>query len=267
MPPARAAFSAVVNAVRIPDALDHDVGAAIVGTSLDLDDRVHLRRVDGRRADLLGELQPVLGHVHHVDHRRLVREHAHEREQPDGTGAGDRDDVALLDLGPRRDVGAGREDVSCEYRLLVRQRGIDGVEVPVGDRDAHVLGLRAVEVPDEHPVSEDPHLVAVVELAARAEPAGAADDQERADDAVARLELRDVRAGVHDLADELVAHHAARPHAGDAAVDEMQVRAADRRRRHLDDRVAGVQDLGFGIVAVPELAHVFEQDRAHRLPP
>ena len=74
---------------------------------------------------------------------------------------------------------------------------------------------------------------------------------------------RALRPGLDHAAHELVAEDVAGEHAGDHPVVEVQVRAADRRRGHLDDGVAGVDDLGVGhgldadvVLAVPgEGAH------------
>ena len=55
-----------------------------------------------------------------------------------------------------------------------------------------------------------------------------------------------VAADLDDLAHELVAEDVAAPHRRDEAVEQVQVGAADRGERDLDDRVARVQDLGIG---------------------
>ena len=74
-------------------------------------------------------------------------------------------------------------------------------------------------------------------------PAVAAGDRERHDDAVADLQVADAPADLDDLAHELVAEDVALLHRRDVAVVEVQVRAADRRRGDLHDRVAVVEDL------------------------
>jgi hypothetical protein len=52
--------------------------------------------------------------------------------------------------------------------------------------------------------------------------------------------------GLDDLAHELVAQDVALHHRGDEAVIEVQVRTADGGRGDLDDRIAGIDDLGVG---------------------
>ncbi len=73
----------------------------------------------------------------------------------------------------------------------------------------------------------------------------------------------DLRPRLDDPAHELVAEDVAGQHAGNDAVVEVEVGAADRRRGDLDDGVARVHDLGIGygvdadvVLAVPgECAH------------
>ena len=75
----------------------------------------------------------------------------------------------------------------------------------------------------------------------------AADDRERDNDAVADLQcLFAVGYHLHDLPHELVTHDIAVLHAGHVAVVEMQVGAADRATRHLDDGISRMFDLGIG---------------------
>jgi hypothetical protein len=84
------------------------------------------------------------------------------------------------------------------------------------------------------------------EVAAPALLALAARDREGDDDAVALPEVLDLAAHLDDLAHGLVAHDVALFHAGHEMVVQMEVGAADRAARHLDDDVAGLFDLGIG---------------------
>ena len=61
-------------------------------------------------------------------------------------------------------------------------------------------------------------------------------------DAIADLESRVLLADLDDFAHELMAEHVALLHRRDVAVVDVQIGSADRGRRHLDDRVARIQD-------------------------
>jgi hypothetical protein len=84
------------------------------------------------------------------------------------------------------------------------------------------------------------------EIAAAALLAFAADDRKGNNDPVSRFELPVLRAHLDHFAHEFMAHDVAAHHARDEAVEEVQVGAADRARRHFDDRVARILDLRVG---------------------
>ncbi len=71
-------------------------------------------------------------------------------------------------------------------------------------------------------------------------------DDEGHHHAVALFEFRHRAAGLDDDAHRLVAEDVAVFHAGLVAVEEMQVRAADRRGGNLDDGVRGFLNHGIG---------------------
>jgi hypothetical protein len=96
-----------------------------------------------------------------------------------------------------------------------------------------------------------------------AEPAAPARDAEGHDDLVADGEVLHVGAQLHHLAHELVAEDVALLHGGDEAVVEMEVRAADRRRGDLQDRVPGVEDFRVRDVFDRDLVHAVPADRFH----
>ena len=96
-----------------------------------------------------------------------------------------------------------------------------------------------------------------------AEPAGAARDRERHDDAVALLELRDGRPDLDDLAHRLVAEDVARLHRRHVAVVEVEVGAADGGRGDLDDHVARILDLRVGDGVDPDVALAVPANRPH----
>jgi hypothetical protein len=131
----------------------------------------------------------------------------------------------------------------------------------IGVRNADIFCLppgisaREMGVPEQAGRRVAKHLVRnvpvpVCSLANREVPAlalvaFAADDGERDNDAIADLQcVFAAGSHLHDLPHELVTHDIAVLHAGHVAVVEMQVGAADRATRHLDDGVARMFDLG-----------------------
>jgi hypothetical protein len=70
-------------------------------------------------------------------------------------------------------------------------------------------------------------------------------DRERHDDPIPLLELAlvDLRTDLFHNAHRLVAHDVAGLHERYKPVQQMQVRPADARRRHADDRIPPVDDL------------------------
>src|SRR5206468_7478161 len=95
-----------------------------------------------------------------------------------------------------------------------------------------------------------------------AEPALSADDVEGDHDAVTGCEACDVGADRLDDADRLVADAVARRHRR-LAMEEVQVRTADRRRGDADDRVVRVLDHRGGDVRDADLVDVLVDDRFH----
>ena len=74
---------------------------------------------------------------------------------------------------------------------------------------------------------------------------------------------RVVPADLDDFAHELVAEHVALLHRRDIAVVDVQVGSADRRRRHLDDRVARIEDDRIGNGLDPDRFFAFPADGSH----
>src|SRR4030095_16442907 len=103
---------------------------------------------------------------------------------------------------------------------------------------------------------ERPHLIfAKVAVATR--------DGERDDDAVTNLEPRILRADFDDLAHELMAEDIALLHCRDVAVVDVEIGAADRGCRHLDNGVAWIEDDGVGHGLDPNCFLAFPADGAH----
>ena len=120
-------------------------------------------------AELLRGLQPAVGQVDGHDVARAEQPGAHDGGEPDRAGADDGDDIAGLHLAVEdADLVAGGQDVGQHQDLLVGHAGGHRVGRRVGERDAHVLGLRAVDL-----VAEDP-AAATEALAVAALPAEAA---------------------------------------------------------------------------------------------
>jgi hypothetical protein len=73
-----------------------------------------------------------------------------------------------------------------------------------------------------------------------AKPALPAADERRHYDPIALLHFFDSAARLDNFAHEFVADHVAGPHAGNIAVNEMQIRSACSGHRHAEDRVVRV---------------------------
>ena len=181
-----------------------------------------------------------------------------DRELTDRTAAPDRHRVARLDLAVLGRHVAGREDVGEKQDLLVGEGVRHLQRSDVGKRDARVFRLAAGIAAVHVRVAEQARRGIAVELLRHpririrvvaqrpelllAEVAAAARDGERHHDAIADLQPRVVLADLDDLAHELVAEHVALLHRRDVAVVDVQIGAADRRRRDLDDGVARIED-------------------------
>ena len=262
--------------------VDAGVGPAAAGHLLErLDDAVDLHVVDGLGAALLpGQPEP-LGEAVDGDHPLGPQQvGAPLRHEPDAAAAPDGDRVAGLDVAEVGPHVAGGGGVGEEEHLLVGH-ALGGVEaVVVGERDADVLGVRpgvaaegvGVAVDAGRRVAEHRHLqlglrvrvVAEREELVLAVPALAADDERRDDHAVALLDLLHLGAGLDHLAHELVADDVAGLHRRQVAVDEVQVRAAGRRQRHLQDGVVGVDDRRVGDGPDSQVVHAVPVECSHR---
>jgi hypothetical protein len=166
-----------------------------------------------------------------------------------------------------RAVEPGREDVPDEERLLVAHGVLDGVEHEVGSGNSDVLRLRPWHIAEEGAVPEDSLIGAAAEETTFAVPALAARDRERADNAISLGKTPHAAVNGLDDTDELVPQDPARAHPRDAAVDHMEIAAADRRLGHPYQRVTRLLDAGFRHVDELDHAEVFECQRLHRQPP
>lgn len=91
------------------------------------------------------------------------------------------------------------------------------------------------------------------EIAPLALVALAADDREGHDDAVADLEFLVLRAHLDHVAHELVAHDVAGLHTRNKCIVEVEVGAADRGARDLDDGIARMLDPRIGDTVAPDI--------------
>ncbi len=208
-------------------------------------DRVLLGVVDDHvGAELLGRLEPAGRHVDRDDQAGAEQPGAGDRRQADRAGADDGDDVARPDLAVEdADLVGGGQDVGQHEQFLVADPGRHRIGRVVGERDADVLGLGAVDL-----VAEDPATAAgalpVAGLAA--EPARAAGADAGHQHPIADRQVLHGRADLGDRADGLVADDAAVDHRRQVALEDVQVGAADRGRVDPHDRVGVGGEYGVG---------------------
>jgi hypothetical protein len=198
-----------------------------------------------RGAEAARHLEPAVVQVDQDDLRRRIELGREQRGQADGPGAHDGHRAAGRDLAVEHAaLEAGRQDVAEHHqRLFVRACG-NRVEAGVRMRNAHVLGLRAVDG-----VAQDPAAGGAVRIhAAAAVLALAARRDARDEHVVAGVERGHAGADGLDDAHALVPEDAARRAARHIALEDVQVGAADGRLADLDDGVARRLDLGLGMV-------------------
>ena len=138
----------------------------------------------------------------------------------------------------------------------------NGPEREVGVGHEQPLGLRALEIAELAAVPECATVHAAVVVPADARRAGPARGTKAAEHPLADRYPLDLRAGREDRADELVADREALLDR-DAAVEDVQVRAADAARLDLHDRVVGTLDLRLGDLLHANLAWGLKGDGAH----
>jgi len=96
-----------------------------------------------------------------------------------------------------------------------------------------------------------------------AEPAVATADRERHHNPVADPEVGNLGAECHDLAHVLVTEDVARLHRRLVAVEQVEVRPADRAGGDLDDRIARMLDLRVGYGVYSDIAFAVPAECAH----
>ena len=175
----------------------------------------------------------------------------------------DGDGLPRPDLRDAGRVDPGGEHVAEEQRALVLEVLGQREQVHVGVGHAQELGLRPAEPAAEDPGAEGAEVLAELGLAGAAEPARPAGDRERDCDPVPHRDAAYARPHGLDHTDGLVPDLLARRERG-LAVQEVQVRAADRRQAHPHDRVVRLPQDGLGNLGDDDPPHALEDDRAHR---
>ena len=242
------------------DGVDALLRALAAGELVQTLDHALLIEVDGDGATGFRHFQ-ALGQM--IDGNHLLgaeQNGAADRHLTDRTAAPDRHRVGRLDVALDSRLPSGREDVTEEENLLVRDT-IRHLDVRrIGKGNAEIFGLPARIAAGQMRVAEQAcgrvaeYLVSEIllavgglahrEIAAFALIALAADDRERNHHPVADLELvLGLRPDLDDLPHHLVSHDVAGQHRRDEVVEQVQVRAADGAARHLDDGVARLLDL------------------------
>ncbi len=199
---------------------------------------------------LARELQPVGDVVHRDDALRAEQPRGLHREQAHRAAAEHHHRVPGLDVAHLRALVARGEDVGEEEDLLVLHVVRNPHRPHVREGHAHVLGLpalvaaRGVRIPIH---ARGQVTVGIGVLAVRRQPAlaieaTAARDVEGHRHPVPRLQRAHRGAHLLHHADELVAERAAHPRVRHQPVQQVQVRAADGRARHPDNRVVRVLD-------------------------
>ena len=151
----------------------------------------------------------------------------------------------------------------------------------IGVRDAQILGLAAGEAAQEVRVAEEagrrmsPQFRGLLRIgigplttgkvAALAEEALATGDGERDDDPIPHLQLADAATDLDDLSHRLVAQHVAALHAGNDAIVDVQVRAADRAAGDADDGVARILYRRIWHGLAPHVTFAMPGQRSHGL--
>src|SRR5580704_17060010 len=212
-------------------------------------------------AEVLGRFQPGVGQVDRDDMARAEQLRAGDRGQADRAGADDGDEITRADVAVEHaDLVAGGKDVGQHEGLLVAEAARYAVGGGVGERDADVLGLGAVDR-----VAEDPaagaQALPVASLAA--EPAGPAGADAGDQHAVALRQRLHAVADLLDRPDGLVTQDPALGDRGHVTLENVQVGTADGGRVDPHDGVAIADDLRIRQLFPGLLARTVVNDGSH----
>ena len=212
---------------------------------------------------LVGDLESLLDRVDR-EHRPGAGGERHlDGAQADGTEPEHRDAVAGLDARLDDRVIPRAHHVAGEQRGLVGDAVGNLAQRHVGDRHQRLFGLGALERPEQRPVAEDPHPVALVVGPAQAEEAGPAGAVEAAEHSIACLDPGDPGAGLEHGADELMTDGESGLDLHAAVVD-VEVRPADAARLDRDDRIGAALELGRRAILDSNLVRCLKRDCSHR---
>ena len=247
--------------------LDDEVGALVAGDVVDGVERVLRPGVDRDRPERLGFLQPVGDDVDGDDHRAPEERRTHRDELAERTGADHRHDVPRPGPAPlQRRVGRG-EDVAGQQDVVIGEALRDRRQRHVGERYPHVLRLPAGQIAEGDAVAEHAEAGAAPVLHPQAGRTAAAGAEHRGHAPLPGDDVEDAGADLDDLAGELVAADHPGLDAGDLAVVEVQVGAADGAGRDLDEGVGRFDELRFGHRLDPQVAGPVGADGVHRWRP
>ena len=265
-------------AVRLhADGVEHRVRPAAAGHVADgvAEVVLVLAEVDDLDAAGAHALEP-LGHQVDADHAVALVLGDPAGEVTDRAQAEDDEGAALGHVRVLHALPGGRQDVGEVGEPVVR-RALGQLDVgELGLRHPQVLGLAAGHLAVELGEAEQRRAHALVahlrRLALRVEvllahPAVPAGDLERDGDAVADLQVAALRADLDDLAHVLVAEDVAVAHERGQRLVEVQVGAADVRRRDPDDRVGRGLDERVGHLLDPNVALPVPGHCLHVVPP
>ena len=206
--------------------------------------RIAVGVVDHRgRTETLRGLQPAVVQIDHDDFGGRIEAGCEQRGEPDRPAADNSHGTTRLHFPIEHTaLEARRQDIAQHHeRLFVGTVG-NAVKTGVRMRDPDEFGLRAVDLVAENPSAAHAmgiHLLAAIfALPTRAD----ARDQ----DALSRLERGHAWAYLVDDARAFMAENAPRLAGCDVALENVQVRAADRRLVDLDDGVGGGIDHRLG---------------------
>ncbi len=245
------------------DAVDARIGSKSAGHLVErLADR-HLRIIEDFGAQLPRERQPRREMIN-CDHptgpqqqRRLDREQTHRAAAPD------RNRVTGFDVGIDRRVPPGGQNIGQKQHVVVGQIVGDDHRTDIGIGYANIFGLPTGIAPCKMGVAKGgahrvTHqqlggiarfrwiaVIAGAVLLLLAEEALPAADRERNHDALAFFQGGS-GADFDDFAHKFMADNVARAHAGNIAVVEMKIGAADGGRGNAEDRIARIDDFGIG---------------------